>query len=532
MSLGQTPVDVFKLKELLKNYPDTEDAMILKDGFENGFSLNYRGPRVPKEANNLKSINEHLELVKEKIAKKVASGLVAGPFKTRPISTLRVSPLGIIPKKQPGEYRIIHHLSYPENNSVNDFIDPALCSVTYTSFDEAVNMVQKLGQNTLLAKSDIKSAFDLLIVKPGDFDLLGFKLEDQYYFSKTLPMGGKISCALFEKFAKFIEYCVRDLAKSDYVIHYLDDFLFAGKPDTLECNERLNEFRQICDDLGVPIANEKTEGPSTVLQYLGLIIDTKNLLVRIPLEKIKDLTLQIEHLLAVKKATLRELQSLIGSLNFACRAIRQGRPFIRRLINAISNLKRPHYLIRINKGMRLDLKVWLDFFKQHNGISVFYNKLWVSNADIQLFSDSSGSKGNGFGLYFNGKWAYARWPDEWFSGDILQDITFLEFFPIVVALLIWGPILRNKKIIFRSDNLSVVHIINSLTSKSERVMRLVRKFTFLTLGCNVLFKSEHVSGKNNILTDKLSRMKVEQFLQLAPQAEPCPTHIPTEVWEL
>ena len=101
---------------------------------------------MPTEANNLKSVNEHLELVKEKITKKVEAGLVAGPFKNRPISTLRVSPLGVIPKKQPGEYRIIHHLSYPENYSVNDFIDPALCSVTYTSFDEAIKLVQKLGQ--------------------------------------------------------------------------------------------------------------------------------------------------------------------------------------------------------------------------------------------------------------------------------------------------------------------------------------------------------------------------------------------------
>ncbi len=118
------------------------------------------------------------------------------------------------------------------------------------------------------------------------------------------------------------------------------------------------------------------------------------------------------------------------------------------------------------------------------------------------------------------------------SGDILQDITFLEFFPIVVALLIWGPILRNKKIIFRSDNKPVVEIINSLITKSQRVMQLVRKFTFLTLDFNVLFKSEHISGRNNVLTDKLSRMKIQQFLQLAPQAERCPTLIPEEVWEL
>ena len=45
MSLGKTPVDVFKLKELLKNYPNIEDAMILSDGFENGFFIELYGPK-------------------------------------------------------------------------------------------------------------------------------------------------------------------------------------------------------------------------------------------------------------------------------------------------------------------------------------------------------------------------------------------------------------------------------------------------------------------------------------------------------
>jgi hypothetical protein len=41
-------------------------------------------------------------------------------------------------------------------------------------------MIQKLGKNTLLAKMDIKSAFRLLKVYPGDFDLLEIKVLDKY----------------------------------------------------------------------------------------------------------------------------------------------------------------------------------------------------------------------------------------------------------------------------------------------------------------------------------------------------------------
>lgn len=53
---------------------------------------------------------------------------------------------------------------------------------------------------------DIKSAFRLMIINPGDFDLLGFKFEGNYYIDKCLPMGCAISCNLFEKISTFLQW--------------------------------------------------------------------------------------------------------------------------------------------------------------------------------------------------------------------------------------------------------------------------------------------------------------------------------------
>jgi hypothetical protein len=72
--------------------------------------------------------------------------------------------------------------------------------VKYSSIDDAVRMIYKLGTNSLLAKCDIKSAFGLLRLSPGDFDLMGLKFKDQYYFDESLPMDAAVSCALFESF--------------------------------------------------------------------------------------------------------------------------------------------------------------------------------------------------------------------------------------------------------------------------------------------------------------------------------------------
>jgi hypothetical protein len=41
-----------------------------------------------------------------------------------------------------------------------------------------------LGQNALLAKIDILSAFRLMILHPDDFEIFGFKFRGKYYFDK------------------------------------------------------------------------------------------------------------------------------------------------------------------------------------------------------------------------------------------------------------------------------------------------------------------------------------------------------------
>jgi hypothetical protein len=89
-------------------------------------------------------------------------------------------------------------------------------------------------------------------------------------------------------------------------------------------------------------------------------------------------------------------------------------------------------------------------------ITVITYNAWASNETLELFTESAGGQNRGFGIYFQGKWAQKCWPKLWEEMGILKDITFLELFPVVVALCIWGEQLKNKKIIFNIDNQSVV----------------------------------------------------------------------------
>ena len=120
---------------------------------------------------------------------------------------------------------MIHHLSYPAGESINDYINPVLTYVQYTSFDEAVNMIQRLGQHCKLFKIDIKNAFRLIPVRPADFELLGFKHNNHYYFDKVLPFGSSISPNTWESFSTLLECCVKNRMTSGDLLYYLDDFL-------------------------------------------------------------------------------------------------------------------------------------------------------------------------------------------------------------------------------------------------------------------------------------------------------------------
>jgi hypothetical protein len=78
--------------------------------------------------------------------------------------------------------------------------------------------------------------------------------------------------------------------------------------------------------------------------------------------------------------------------------------------------------------------MWLICLDKFNGTCHFGRVLWVSNKELDLFTDSAGSKHLGYGIYFTNQWAFFPWPKSWQNDEIMRDITFLELVPIALAL--------------------------------------------------------------------------------------------------
>lgn len=506
-----------KLAEILKGY-DQSLRQFLVGGFLEGFSLGYEGYLTNTVlCQNLKSAREFPGVVREKLEKEMCLRRIAGPFQQAPFSPMFFSPIGIVPKKTPNKFRMIHHLSYPEGASINDAIPHEKSTVSYASIDDAVRLIKSFGPGCYLAKTDIESAFRIIPIHPSNYHLLGMIWQGQYYYDRCLPMGASSSCQIFECFSTSLEWVARVKLGIPGVLHILDDFLFIT-PTYTQSQDSLDKFDHMCTDVGVPLAADKTVGPATKLSFAGILLDTTEMTASLPPDKVEKCREAVNMLKKRKKVTVKVLQSVTGLLNFACQVVVPGRAFLRRLYDLTTGPgKKSYHHIRLNKQARADLAAWEVFLQHFNGKSFFLSDSWETSVNLSLFTDAAG--GLGYGAILGKKWFYGEWPVLWKDANI----TVLELYPIVAALVTWVHELGNKRILLFTDNMALVHVLNTLTSKEPRVMRLVRKLVVTCMLHNIHFRARHISGHNNVLADSLSRLQVAKFRAAAPWAEAQPT---------
>ena len=196
-------------------------------------------------------------------------------------------------------------------------------------------------------------------------------------------MGCRLSCALFEVFSTTLQWIAQTKLHIPFVIHVLDDFLIMDSSFS-GCQRNLTCFVTMCQSVGVPIAPQKTFGPSTCLPFLGIELDTVSMESCLPPEKIQKCRKLIISLLTQRKVRLSQLQSVVGLLNFACRVL-PARAFLRRLYDCTKTHTAPYMWIRITSAIREDLNTWLEFLSQYNCKSMFIHELWAWSPQVPQF---------------------------------------------------------------------------------------------------------------------------------------------------
>ena len=402
----------------------------IAQGFRVGFD--YSKGVLKSASRNLNCALQHKEVVDEYLQKELAQHRISGPFLKKEVSRVNISRFGVIPKShQPDKWRLIVDLSFPRGHSVNDGISKPLCSLSYITVDDAIEEICKSGPECLLAKIDIKSAFRLIPVHLADRHLLGMEWRESVYIDNCLPFGLRSAPKLFNLLADLLLWIAKSRGVS-FSIHYLDDFLTIGPAASSICQQNLDIFKSTCCELGVPLALEKVDSPTTCLTFLGIVLDTCSMEIRLPSEKLTRIQREVSSWLQKRSATKRQILSLIGLLQHATKVVRQGRTFVTRMYKVAAKVKELSYYTRLSKEFKSDLFWWHYFLEHWNGLSLLRSAKNTIPADLSIQTDASGNWG--CGAVCGNHWFQWPWPDVWWDVNIMAK----ELMPIVISCVVWG----------------------------------------------------------------------------------------------
>ena len=509
-------------RHALASHPDKAFPSYLLDGLQHGFRVGYaaKTPLRPVQG-NLPSASLHPEVIDTYIADEVREGRMLGPFRPGQIPNLHVNRMGVVPKgHSPGRFRLITDLSFPEGASLNDGISSELCSLRYTSVEEVAAMAQRLGQGTLLAKLDIRSAYWLVPVNPADRQLLGVEWRGSLFVDRSLPFGLRSAPKVFTAVADALQWVMLPSGVT-IVEHYFDDFVTLGSPKQPECGQNLDKILVVCAELGVPLAMDKLEGPTDRLTFLGIELDTRAGVLRLPTDKLSRIKELLAEWSARKSCRRQQLESLIGSLQHACQVVRPGRAFLRRAIDLLRtpSATKGHHHLRLNREFRADLLWWKTFASHWNGVAMF-----PAPRQPAFTATSDASGGWGCGGWSNSSWFQLRWP----AAARSCHISFKELFAGLIAAAVWGRRWKGSRVQWLCDNQPAVCAVSKRSCRDQDMMHLIRCLFFLEAWFNFELVAGHLPGRENGLADDLSRNHLS-FLSKVPSAEPAPAPIPPEL---
>ena len=343
----------------------------------------------------------------------------------------------------------------------------------------------------------------------------------KYFVDKSLPFGASISCSHYQHFSNSLRHLVEYRTNHRSLTNYLDDFLFAAISKII-CDWLIRSFLDLCEQINLPVAVEKTEWRTMVIVFLGILLDRRRLILSIPIEKQQKALNLLKGVTESKKITVKDLQVLTGYLNFLSRAIFPGRTFTRRIYAKFASYTdkkgnrkplKPYHHIRVDTELRFDCKVWKIFLQQYTSTALCRPMVDLSLKEtnsikvLNFYSDVSAAEKLGFGAVFNNEWLCAQWEPNYMKNK--PSIEYLELLALTAALLTWGHELMNQRVKIHCDNMAVVNMVNTATSSCKNCMYLIRLIVLNNLINNRRVFVLHVRSKDNILSDALSRRQFQ-----------------------
>ena len=241
------------------------------------------------------------------------------------------------------------------------------------------------------------------------------------------------------------------------------------------------------------------------MTFIGVLFNTEKMTIEVTPERMTEIRILLRDWLNKEDASIKEVQSLLGKLNFIAACVRPGRIFVSRMLKWLKvlyskDLKKYH----IPPYVKKDILWWYKFLPTYNGVSMMLYEEWCEPDEIC----SSDSCLEGCGGFWQGMFFHTSFPEHVKQNK--YSINILEFYSIIICLKLWGQYFRQKRIQIFCDNLPVVMVINTGKSNCEMLQMCLREMAYQAAINQFEIRAVHLESSENRLADHLSRWDLSE----------------------
>lgn len=358
-----------------------------------------------------------------------------------------------------------------------------------------------------MIKIDLKDAYFHMAIHKDFRQFLRFVFQNQMYEFTCLPFGLKHAPWLFTKLIRKVLRILRQ--QGVRLVHFIDDFLLIGRdPQQLAHHAKL--FLELFQKLGFVIHPEKSMlRPTQSIEFLGLVWDTNEGLIRLPEMKRRHLQRLAKRLLRSNQNRLRDLARWLGQLQFAAHSLPNSRLRSAHLLQHQRIMIRRHHSwsqpLILSSQARNELAWWIQYLDRPGTTPLF---LEVQRRVIHGRWDASKSGWGGYArihgrrVTASGKF---HWRDSQQGNNVREALAQLYGWKQIIETHV--PAHQRRKLLIRagSDNATWVRYIQKQGGRLLHLNQPVHQLFLWAQQFDIRIQAYHVPGVQNRLADRLSR---------------------------
>ena len=367
--------------------------------------------------------------------------------------------------------------------------------------DTLHTIIKLIEKYCFMASIDLKDAYYSVPITREDRKYLRFHWQGKLFQFTCLPNG--LSCAP-RKFTKLLKPALSDLHLRGHISSaYIDDMYLQGQTYKGCVHNVIDSVTRI-DSLCLVAHPEKSVfNPSQQLEFLGFILNSVSMTIRLTPEKAAGYKTACQALLTNPSPTTRKLARVVGKIVSSFPGVMYG-PLYYRFLERDKILALQTTGWDFDKHMSLSPEAKSELSWWINNIVGDHNVLTREAPTITLTTDASKL---GWGAVLGSQSTGGLWS----STENQTHINYLELLAVFLGLQTFCSSQHDCHIRLMIDNTTAVAVINHMgTSHSDSLNRLTKEIWLWCIPRNIWLSAAHIAGKCNIQADLESRHSVTE----------------------